>query len=83
MASLSQPMLNSEAFELRRKEARQWMIVGREGLCDDFGFCEPDAAACEIRRREDSGEHLTEQEIEQIARNYHCHVVWGRRGDPL
>ena len=55
---------------------RKWTIVGLEGLCDDWGWCEPYSAADEIRRRQAKGEQLTEQEIEDIARKYHCRVEW-------
>lgn len=55
---------------------RSWTIVGLEGLCDDWGWCEPDAAASEIRRRKANGEHLTERDIEDIAHKHHCRVKW-------
>lgn len=55
---------------------RKWTIVGLEGLCDDWGWCEPDAAANAIRLRKAAGEELTEQDVEEIARRFHCRVKW-------
>lgn len=55
---------------------RNWMIVGLEGLSDDFGCCEPYTAAEEIRRRLAAGEQLAERDIEAIARMYGCRVKW-------
>ena len=55
---------------------RKWTIVGLEGLCGDFGYCEPFEAGEAIRRRQRSGEELTEQDVEAIARRYKCRVVW-------
>lgn len=55
---------------------RKWTIVGLEGLCDDWGFCEPDAAADAIRRRVAAGEDLTEADVDRIARNFNCRVKW-------
>lgn len=55
---------------------RSWTIVGMEGLCDDWGFCEPDAAANAIRAKIAKGEELTEDQIEEIARRFHCRVKW-------
>lgn len=52
------------------------MILGLEGLSDDFGCCEPYTAAEEIRRRLAAGKQLTEQDIEAIARMYGCRVKW-------
>lgn len=57
-------------------ERRSWTIVGLEGLCDDFGFCEPDAAAHAIRSRIAKGEDLSETQIEEIANRFHCRVKW-------
>ena len=47
-----------------------------EGLCDDWGFCEPDAAANAIRSRVAKGEVLSESQIEDIAHRFHCRVKW-------
>lgn len=55
---------------------RSWTILGLEGLSDDFGCCEPYTAAEEIRRRLAAGVQLTEQDVESIARKYHCRVEW-------
>lgn len=55
---------------------RSWTILGLEGLSDDFGCCEPYAAAEEIRRRLAAGEQLTERDIEAIARMFGCRVKW-------
>ena len=55
---------------------RKWTIVGLEGLCDDWGCCEPDAAADAIRRRVAAGEDLAEEDVERIARNFGCRVRW-------
>ena len=55
---------------------REWTIVGREGLCDDWGWCEPDAAAAAIRQRQAAGEELTEEDVERIARLCNCRVRW-------
>lgn len=55
---------------------RKWTIVGLEGLCDDNGFCEPYTAGEVIRAKQAAGEHLTEADIEEIARRFHCRVKW-------
>lgn len=54
---------------------RTWTIVGMEGLCDDWGFCEPYTAADIIRKKQAAGE-MTEAEVEAIARRFNCRVVW-------
>ena len=51
-------------------------IVGLEGLSDDWGCCEPDAAGEVIRRRQAKGEDLSEEDVERIARNFGCRVQW-------
>ena len=55
---------------------RKWTIYGLEGLCDDNGYCEPYTAADEIRRRIALGKEVTEEDVERIARIYHCKVKW-------
>lgn len=60
---------------------RTWTIMGLEGLCDDWGYCDPYSAADTIRRRQAAGENLTEQHIEKIARMYHCCVKWEEQND--
>lgn len=54
---------------------RRYEIYGLEGLCDDWGYSEPYAAGEAIRSLSRKQE-LTEEEVERIARNYHCRVVW-------
>lgn len=54
---------------------RRYEIHGLEGLCDDNGWCEPYAAGEAIRNLSRK-EELSEEEVERIARNYHCRVVW-------
>ena len=54
---------------------RKWTIVGLEGLCDDWGYCEPYNAAEAIRSRQ-AKEDLTESEVEEIAKNFNCRVCW-------
>ena len=55
---------------------RKWTIVGLEGLSDDWGCCEPDAAGEVIRRRQAKGEDLSEEDVERFARNFGCRVQW-------
>lgn len=55
---------------------RQWIIVGLEGLSDDFGLCSPDCAAEVIRSRLAAGQTLSEQDIEDIAYRFYCRVEW-------
>ncbi len=55
---------------------RKWTIMGFEGLSDDWGWSEPHAAADAIRRRQAAGEELTEQDVEEVARRFHCRVKW-------
>jgi len=49
---------------------RKWTIIGLEGLFDDFGYCEPDAAATDIALRIVHGQHLSEQDMAAMFR--HC-----------
>lgn len=51
---------------------RRYEIHGLEGLCDDWGYSEPYAAGEALSRKQE----LSEEEVERIARNYHCRVVW-------
>lgn len=55
---------------------KKWKIIGQEGLCDDWGYCEPYTAAEIIRRRMIKDPKMTEEEIEKIAQNYNCYVKW-------
>ena len=54
---------------------KTWTIIGYEGLSDDCGCCEPEAAADAIRQRQQS-EKLSPQDIEDIAYHFHCRVKW-------
>lgn len=54
---------------------RSWTIVGLEGLCDDFGYCQPYTAGEIIRCRMDK-EELSEEEVERIAQMFNCRVIW-------
>lgn len=54
---------------------RRYEIWGLEGLCDDCGYCEPYAAGEAIRNLS-AKQELSEEEVERIARNYHCRVKW-------
>ena len=54
---------------------KTWTIIGLEGLSDDFGYSEPEAAADAIRRRQ-MHEDLSPQDIEDIAYRFHCRIKW-------
>lgn len=56
---------------------KSFYVKGLESLCDDWGCSEPFAAYDVIQGRMDSGEQLSEEDIEEIARRFNCRIVWG------
>lgn len=60
---------------------RSWIIIGLEGLCDDFGYCEPYTAAEIIRKQQAAGNIQCEADIEAIANRFKCKIKWMEEAD--
>lgn len=54
----------------------KWTIYAQEGYCNDYGMCEPYAAAEAIKQLEAKKGRLSKEQIEKIAKICGCKVKW-------